>query len=84
MSNTFQQAATTTISNNGFNFQVYEWSTAANWTSGVPQNGGAATVNVTAPGNPSGYDDIANLYLDSLYQQRRGRRRPGAICRSAS
>ena len=42
------------------------WSNAANWTNGVPVNGAAVTFNVSGLSNPSGYDDIANLSLDSL------------------
>jgi hypothetical protein len=42
------------------------WSNAANWTNGVPVDGGAVTFNVSGAGNPSGYDDIASLVLDSL------------------
>ena len=46
---------------------LYRWSTAANWTNGVPVNGSTAVVsNTSFAGNPSSYDDIANLYLDGL------------------
>ena len=62
----FRQAQTTQIIDSGFTFDVYPWSVAANWTGGVPGNGAAVTHDITAPGNPSGYDDIASLYLDSL------------------
>ena len=64
----FQQAQTTAIVENGFTFDVYLWSTAANWTGGVPGNGAAATVDVAAAGNPSGVDNIATLFLDALDQ----------------
>src|SRR3984957_6662986 len=66
MSSTFQQTTTSSIITNGFTFGMYLWSTAANWTNGVPTNGAAVTTNITGGGNPSGYDDIANLFLDSL------------------
>ena len=39
---------------------AYDWSNAANWTSGVPAMGAAASTGVT------GFDDIANLSLSSL------------------
>ena len=65
--------AITFIGDQGTNFQQvtstggeYLWSNAANWTNGVPVNGGAATFNVSGLSNPSGYDDIANLSLDTL------------------
>ena len=47
---------------------VYLWSYTANWAGGaVPGNGGIATFNISNSfGNPTGVDDIANLYLDSL------------------
>ncbi len=55
----FQQAITTG--------GEYLWSNAANWTNGAPPDVGAAvTFNVVGPNNPSGYDDIANLMLDSM------------------
>ena len=60
-STTFEQTTAT----NGF----YLWSTAANWTNGVPSNGAAVTIDVIGGGNPSSYDDIAGLYLDSLALQ---------------
>jgi len=66
MTNNFKQNTSSIISANGFQFGVYEWSTGASWTNGVPINGGSVTVNVVGGGNPSGYDDIANLFLDSL------------------
>ncbi len=44
----------------------YLWSTAANWTNGIPDAGAFVTFNVSGPNNPSGYDDIANLMLDSM------------------
>jgi len=62
MTNTFQQTATTTVDG----FPQYLWSNAANWKNGVPVNGGQVSFNIVGGGNPSGYDDIANLYLDSL------------------
>jgi hypothetical protein len=65
-STSFQQASTSNIISNGFTFGVYLWSTAANWTNGVPSNGSAVTFNVVGGGNPSGYDDIDNLFLDRL------------------
>ncbi|HBZ69909.1 MAG TPA: hypothetical protein DEP35_09305, partial [Deltaproteobacteria bacterium] len=61
MANLFQQNTTTTLHVNGFNFSVDLWSTAANWTNGVPGNGAAVVQDITAAGNPSGVDDIANL-----------------------
>ena len=47
---------------------VYLWSNTANWVGGAkPGNGGIATFNISNSfGNPTGVDDIANLYLDSL------------------
>jgi hypothetical protein len=67
MANSFKQNTTTEIVNNGFHFFVYEWSNAANWLNGtVPTNGSGVSVNIMGGGNPSGYDDIANLFLDSL------------------
>ena len=62
----FQQSQTTQIVENGFTFGVYLWSTAANWTNGAPGAGAAVTHNITVPGNPSGYDDVAGLFLDSV------------------
>ena len=62
----FQQTTTASIVSNGFTFGVYNWSDAANWTNGVPANGGGANVNIIGGGNPSGYDDIAILSLDTL------------------
>jgi hypothetical protein len=62
----FQQVTTSTIVSNGFTFGVYDWSTSANWTNGVPGNGAGVSVNIAGGGNPSGYDDIANLSLDNL------------------
>jgi hypothetical protein len=62
----FQQSQTTQIINNGFTFGLYLWSTASNWTNGAPGAGAAVTHNITVAGNPSGYDDIASLYLDTL------------------
>ena len=58
----FQQSMTTPV---GI-FSVYAWSSTANWTSGVPVNGSQVAFNILGGGNPSGYDDIANLYLDQL------------------
>ncbi len=62
----FQQTATSNIVTNGFTFGVYLWSNAANWTNGVPGDGAAVTANIIGGGNPSGYDDITSLFLDSL------------------
>ncbi len=47
---------------------VYLWSNTANWVGGAkPANGGVAAFNISSSyGNPTGVDDIANLYLDSL------------------
>ena len=44
----------------------YLWSNAANWTNVVPVNGDAVTFNTGFGSNPSGYDDITGLSLDSL------------------
>src|SRR5262249_62233259 len=66
MPTSFQQTTTSNIITNGFTFGVYLWSTAANWTNGVPGDGAAVTFNIIGGGNPSGYDDISNLFLDSL------------------
>jgi Hint domain len=62
----FQQSQTTNIISNGFTFAVYPWSTPANWTNGVPANGGGVNFNIIGGGNPSGYDDIASLFLNTL------------------
>src|SRR5581483_11299401 len=62
----FQQSSTSNIVSNGFTFGVYAWNNVANWTSGIPTNGAAATVNIVGGGNPSGYDDIGSLFLDTL------------------
>jgi len=47
---------------------VYLWSYAANWSGNVaPANGANATFSTNPSlGNPTGVDDIGNLYLDSL------------------
>src|SRR5512135_3386531 len=66
MSTTFKQTSTSAVISGGFTFDVYLWSTAANWTNAVPGNGAAVTTNIVGGGNPSGYDDISNLFLDSL------------------
>jgi len=66
MSTTFKQHTTTNIVSNGFTFGVYLWSTSGNWTAGVPGDGAAVTTNIVGGGNPSGYDDISSLFLDSL------------------
>ena len=66
MPTTFKQNGTTDIISGGFTFGVYLWSTPANWTTGVPTNNAAVTFNVVGGGNPSGYDDIDSLFLDSL------------------
>ena len=60
-STTFQQVTATG--------GLYLWSTPANWTNGVPASGAKVTVDVVGGGNPSSYDDIAGLYLDSLTLQ---------------
>jgi hypothetical protein len=62
MSTTFQQVATSLVGG----FPEYLWSDAANWTAGVPVDGAAVSFNILGGGNPSGYDDIAGLFLDSL------------------
>src|SRR5512142_1540038 len=62
----FKQTTTTDIISNGFTFGVYLWSTAANWTVGVPTDGAAVTTDIVGGGNPSGYDDLSSLFLDSL------------------
>jgi hypothetical protein len=65
MTTSFQEQVTTAIVQNGITTNVYAWSTAANWTHGVPGDGAAVTVNI--PGsNPFNYDDISNLFLDNL------------------
>src|SRR5215469_218870 len=66
MTTSFKQTTTSNIITNGFTFGVYLWSTAANWTNGVPGNGAAVTTNIVGGGNPSGYDGIASLSLDNL------------------
>ena len=66
MSSTFKQTTTSAIISNGFTFDVYLWGTPTNWIGGVPGNGAAVTTNIIGGGNPSGYDDISNLFLDSL------------------
>src|SRR5215472_11924253 len=66
MTTSFKQTTTSNIITNGFTFGVYLWSTAANWTNGVPGDGAAVTTNVVGGGNPSGYDDLNSLFLDSL------------------
>jgi len=66
MSSAFKQSSTSAIITGGFTFDVYPWSTAANWTNGVPGDGAAVTTNITGGGNPSGYDDISSLFLDNL------------------
>ena len=66
MTSTFEQSVTTTVINGGFTYGVYFWSTAANWVGGVPTDGGLVEHDITVSGNPSGYDDIAGLSLDSL------------------
>lgn len=66
MTTSFQQATTSAVVDNGFTFGVYAWDTAATWTNGVPGTGAAATVNISGGGNPSGYDDIGSLFLDTL------------------
>ena len=48
---------------------LYLWSTPANWTNGLPYDGATVTINVVGGGNPSSYDDIAGLYLESLTLQ---------------
>ena len=58
MTNSFKQVAATSGD--------YLWSNAANWTNGVPVAGGSASFNVSGLSNPSGYDDISDLSLDSL------------------
>jgi len=62
MSTTFQQVATSLVGG----FPEYLWSDAANWTAGVPVDGAAAPPHILGGANPSGYDDIAGLFLDSL------------------
>jgi hypothetical protein len=62
MSTTFQQSQTGPAGN----FTGYVWSNAANWTNGVPANGGTVVFDQTGANNPSGYDDIGSLYLDNL------------------
>src|SRR6185437_7534679 len=65
-STSFQQISTSNIVSSGFTFGVYLWSTPANWTNSAPTDGAAVTFNVVGGGNPSGYDDIDSLLLDSL------------------
>ena len=42
---------------------LYDWSNSANWTNGIPGNGGVADISISTASNPGGYDDIANLTL---------------------
>ena len=65
MTTSFRQ--TTPTDTSGYDY--YLWSSSANWTNGVPGNGASATVNVSGGGNPSGLDDIASLFLATLYQE---------------
>ncbi len=58
----FEQNSTSTV--DGFGF--YTWSDAANWTNGIPGNGGVADISISSASNPGGYDDIANLTLGIL------------------
>jgi len=58
MTTTFKQATPTS--------GEYLWSTAANWIGGIPDDGAAVVFDVSGSNNPSGYDDIASLFLDSL------------------
>ena len=61
---TFQQTTSGTF---GIFSGVYLWSNVANWTGGLPTNGSTVVWNFAgSAGNPAGYDDIANLYLDTL------------------
>ena len=47
-------------------FHEYGWSTAANWSNGIPANGDTVVLVSTAYLNPASYDDIGNLFLDDL------------------
>src|SRR6185437_7634087 len=45
----------------------YLWSDSTNWTNGVPVNGSTVTFSVSAASDPGGYDDFANLFIDTLH-----------------
>ena len=63
-STTFQQITPGTF---GIFSGVYLWSNASNWTGGLPTNGSTVVWNFAgSAGNPAGYDNIANLYLDTI------------------
>ena len=70
MSSAFKQTTTTDIISNGFTFGVYLWSTAANWTNGVPGNGAAVTTDHDVAGECFSVgeprDDLFAVLLQSL------------------
>jgi hypothetical protein len=64
---TFASQQTDSFQQNTPTSGEYLWSTTANWVGGVvPGDGAAVTFDVSSSNNPSGYDDIASLALDSL------------------
>ncbi len=63
---TLTGATATSFEQAGASGGLYLWSNSANWTNGIPGNGGVADISISSASNPGSYDDITNLTLGAV------------------